>query len=154
MLSIPTLLVPVLQDMIADYAILDGDIALVAGWGWTESGLDPWAVRYESGYRWLYPRDNKPRTGSTEWATQRCSFGVFQIMGAVGREAGIRGWLTKLCDPRVNADLAARILLKNKNAVGSWANALAAFNGGLGGYRKPIPQRYADKVYENAELFR
>jgi hypothetical protein len=154
MLSIPSPLVPVLQDMIEQYAILDGDIALVAGWGWTESGLDPWAYRPEKHYRWLYPPENKPRPWGAEWYGQKASFGLFQIMGAVGREWGLKGWLTQLCDPRVNADLAARILLKNKNAVGSWANALAAFNGGLGGYRKPIPQRYADKVYENAELFR
>ena len=102
------------------------DPALVCALCEVESSWIPWAVRHEPGYRWLwgltyddYPIE--PRwlakevqlrgyTAGTERIFQRTSWGLMQIMGAVARERGFRGWLTELCDPTVNLQWGCRHL--------------------------------------------
>lgn len=57
------------------------------------------AARYEPTYQWLYkPQEVKPAICSlaTETCLQRTSIGLMQVMGAVYREYGYRGWLTDL----------------------------------------------------------
>jgi len=74
---------------------------LVVAIAHTESGLNPYAVRYEPKYRWLYrPDEVKPEDCSieTEKILQKTSWGVMQVMGAVAREYGYVGWLTQLLD--------------------------------------------------------
>jgi soluble lytic murein transglycosylase-like protein len=75
------------------------DPAIVYGVCMQESTLNPYAVRFEPKYRWLvYNTANlKPRECSieTEYALQKTSFGLMQVMGAVIREQGVSGWLTQ-----------------------------------------------------------
>jgi len=46
----------------------------------------------------------------TELLGQQTSWGLLQIMGAVARERGFKGWLTELCDPTVNLEWGCRHL--------------------------------------------
>ena len=64
-----------------------------------ESGLDPWAARHETHYKWLFnPHEVKPRGCSldTEITFQKTSWGLMQVMGGVLRESGYRGWLNAI----------------------------------------------------------
>jgi soluble lytic murein transglycosylase-like protein len=78
-----------------------------------ESAFDTLAARYESHYRWLYqPNSVKPPNCSyaTEVVLQKISFGLMQVMGAVLREWGLRGWLTQAFHPAINLDYGCRYL--------------------------------------------
>lgn len=78
------------------------DPKLVYGIAMKESGGDQRAVRYEPNYRWLYqPEKTRYMSCSmeTEIMMQKTSYGLMQVMGAVFREYGFRGWLTDVvCD--------------------------------------------------------
>jgi len=102
--------------------------ALVCALCEVESSWIPWAVRHEDGYRWLWGAkrrelfdetpthefmEMKNRLGielKTEKFCQQTSWGLCQIMGAVARERGYRGWLTELCDPATNLEWGCRHL--------------------------------------------
>ena len=106
----------VLADTIAKKHGLDP--ALVCALCEVESSWIPWAVRYEPKYRWLYNLQGgisvdvglyEPEE-ATEAVQQKISWGLLQIMGAVARERGFRGWLTELCDPTVNLEWGCKHL--------------------------------------------
>jgi hypothetical protein len=86
-----------------------------------ESQGNPLAQRYEPGYRWLWdcakntpfrklsnvditlakapPGFSSPiaiLSADTEWTGQRTSYGPLQVMGAVAREYGFKGWFGEL----------------------------------------------------------
>ena len=89
-----------------------------------------------------------------EWWGQQASWGLMQLMGGLARELGYAGaYLSSLCDPGTNLQLGCRHL----RALLDWAdrgniaepvtwNAVAAYNGGRGGWSWPGPQAYASKV--------
>ena len=102
-------------------------LAWMLGWMDTESSLNQYAMRYEPKYRWLYPPNDKPKQGTTEWYAQKVSWGILQIMGAVARERGFDSmYLSELCDLRINIKIASGYLSDlRKNSDGSWeAHAL------------------------------
>ena len=151
-----------------------------------ESGWNPRAVRHEAGYRWLWGAQHqelfdetptrefmemKSRLGielKTEKFCQQTSWGLLQIMGAVARERGFRGWLTELCDPTVNLEWGCKHLrwmldhpldyglsIAQGPAVlkGTLADLAAAWNGGTrvvvdGKYKN---QPYVDRVVRAME---
>ena len=94
---------------------------------------------------------------ATEVVMQKTSWGLMQIMGAVARERGFRGWLTELCDPTVNLEWGCRHLrwmIDHNNAYGlpdfriKPEDLAAAWNGGTrividGKYKN---QSYVDRV--------
>jgi len=145
-----------------------------------ESSWNPWAVRHETEYKWLYGLSvgdtghyacASGQSGQklndillkikssvlTELATQRTSWGLLQIMGAVARERGFKGWLTELCDPAVNLEWGCkhlRWMVDHNNAYGlpdyriTPEDLAAAWNGGTrvvvdGKYKN---QSYVDRV--------
>jgi len=66
---------------------------------------------YPTEPRWLAKEVQlRGYTAGTERILQRTSWGLMQIMGAVARERGFRGWLTELCDPAVNLEWGCRHL--------------------------------------------
>lgn len=70
-----------------------------------ESNFNSSAVRYEPNYTYLVsPHAVKPVECSyrTEIELQKMSWGLMQVMGAVAREYGFRGWLTRLLSPDHN----------------------------------------------------
>lgn len=159
MADIPSDLFPVFRHLARDLDLFGGDIALVAGWAFHESaGFHVHAVRYEPAFYDRYVDDELKEKDPTEARCRAMSWGLFQIMGQVARERGFDGrFLPKLCDPEVNARIAADHLEWGRSrGDGSWDQALAAYNGGLGGNReKPYRrQEYVDTVRETAEQFR
>lgn len=152
--EIPPELLPVFEHLAGEKELLDGDLAWVSGWCWQESGHDPWALRYEPAF---YRRYVEPLEESdTEEYSRSFSWGLFQVMGQVAREFGFRGlYLSELCDPWTNAEVAARVLGKWYRVTGSWRAALACYNGGpRENTTKPYRNaRYVQEVWEKRELF-
>lgn len=123
-----------------------------------ESSLNRWAMKYEPGYRYLWncvddaphkigPADAHASSApsgfpscpglltdaDTEFVAQRTSYGVMQVMGAVAREYGFRGYLSQLCDVQTSCDIACRHLSKlatRFHAQYGWAGVIAAYNAG------------------------
>lgn len=144
-----------------------------------ESRGNPWAIRYEPSYRWLWDLHHKapfqgqgayadptrfpsllPCSPATEWAAQKTSWGLLQVMGAVARERGFRGpFLSALCEPWVGLELGCRQLTWLRGQTGGDLQAMvAAYNGGLRGNAGGTPREalrtlgYVRKV--EAELTR
>ena len=123
-----------------------------------ESGLDPFAVRYEPHYRWLV-RDTRLRpaacSAATEQALQRMSWGLMQVMGAVIREQGRAGWLTETIgdDPEevgLQVEYGCRHLAKAVRRWGGIEPGLAAYN--AGSPRRIAGGRYANQYYVDRVL--
>lgn len=131
------------------------DRALLFGMIEQESGWEPWAWNPEPRYRYFWnvktktpfrrvteleigsekpPADFPALFGDRdqEWWGQQASWGLLQVMGAVGRERGFLGpYLPALCDPSVNLFYGTRhfrALLTRYN--GDTETALLRWNGG------------------------
>lgn len=148
-----------------------------------ESSGDPWAYNPEPAYRWLWdvkangpfrplvmgegqskypPADFHDLRGfhgvdaDHEWWGQQASWGLMQLMGALARELGFKGvYLPELCDPEVNLKLGCghlASLIARSN--GDMWQAVAAYNGGMGGWQWPGPQAYAAKVRSRYDVIR
>lgn len=141
-----------------------------------ESGGDTWAYRPEPHYRYLVdvrtgrpfrrltraeaaaerpPADFPAPPGVSpvaEWWGQQASFGLCQVMGAVGRELGLQArFLTALCDPYIGLQLGARHLENQIRRYGE-RDGLAAYNAGPGGRHGERGQAYASAVLEREAL--
>jgi len=150
------------------------DPALICALCEVESGRVPWAVRYESGYEWLFGRieddfpgiikfkHSYPGSLSTEVQMQKTSWGLMQIMGATARERGFRSWLTELCDPQVNLEWGCkhlRWMIDHNNAYGlpdfriKPEDLAAAWNAGKARFvdGKYTNQSYVDRVVKAME---
>ena len=76
-----------------------------------------------------------PSIGSrdTEWALQAASWGPMQVMGAVARELGFRGWFPALCTWPAGVDYGTLHLRKLRNRFldkYGWEGVAAAYNAG------------------------
>lgn len=131
---------------------------IMLGLLYVESRFDPWAVRYEPHYRWLYKPDEFAKrhavSKATEVTLQKTSFGLGQVMGAVAREYGFdQPYLTALCEPATNLHYVGRHLNKWLARYGTIEKALAAYNGGPGAVRESglVNERYVNEVMSAAE---
>ena len=156
LMRIPDRYMPLVQSKMYDHDVLAGDLALFAGWVHTESRWRPYAMRYEPAFRRTYV-DGIPELSETERVGRSTSWGLLQIMGQTAREFGYtEPYLSGLCDPDTNIDLAARILKTRFAIDGNWDGALARYNGGFRGNRQP-PYRnayYVMAVHQHAEMYR
>lgn len=122
-----------------------------------ESNWNPFAVRYEPDYAYLFEPTrfaNGSNTYATEVSLQKTSFGLGQIMGGLAREQKLKGPLTQLIDPGVNlAHVGTRLrFLMNKSEDPD--TVFAGYNGGPGAMRKLqtgfFPnQKYVDKINQH-----
>ncbi len=146
------------------------DPALVCGLCEVESSWEPWAVKYEEGYRWLwgfgdedaegideghsglivpqssancglnikYPKPERikdlPEILNDKWegallelVEEQISWGLMQVMGAVARERGLKGWLTRMLQPEVNLSIGIKHLQwlegrwpKTEDIISAW----------------------------------
>ena len=129
---------------------------LITGVIATESGGDPWAVRFEALFRAHYVPDNCQTFGAsheTERTTRACSWGLMQIMGQVAREHGFKGeFLSELCAPATGMEYGCRHLarFRDRYLVGlGWSGVAAAYNAGTPHKNetgKFLNQLYVDKV--------
>lgn len=114
-----------------------------------ESAGDPFARRLELGFFQRYMATKPEWDGSDpyRWAS---SVGLMQVMPTTALEHGYDA-LThgpeSLFNPRVNLDVGCRILRELLVwSRGDLDRALGGYNGGKGGWARPMPQRYAREV--------
>jgi soluble lytic murein transglycosylase-like protein len=123
-----------------------------------ESSGDPWAMRYEPGFKNLY-LDNRTWkvygavSMDTEIVSRATSWGLMQVMGQVARERGYEGaFLSELCKPEIGIEYGCRQLkfFQDRYYNGrDWNPVIAAYNAGSprldkdGSYRN---QGYVSKV--------
>jgi soluble lytic murein transglycosylase-like protein len=111
-----------------------------------ESSFNPYAIRYEPGYRWLV--GTEATLTATERTAQMMSWGLLQVMGAVAREHGFTESLPMLCIPLVGLRYGGLHLAKYKARYGTWVDTIASYNAGAPRLiqGKYVNQDYVDKV--------
>ena len=118
----------------------------------TESALNPWALRYEPQYKYLYLLDDRSQLSPTERVGQMCSWGLMQVMGAVAREHGFRGYFPQLCDPIVGLRYGCLHVTKFRAKYGQWSDVIAAYNAGSPRREPNNPGAYVNQFYVNKVL--
>lgn len=121
---------------------------------WQESAWKSLAVRYEANYSYLFhpERFTSPLISlSTEVNTQKTSWGLGQIMGALAREQGHKGFMAELLIPEINIKHMAIRLAELKKRTSLPDYIFAGYNGGIGAMRKQasglfINQKYVTQV--------
>lgn len=113
-----------------------------------ESSMNPWAMRYEPTYRWLY--GSVDAMSDTERTGQKISWGLMQIMGAVAREYGFTGWFPSLCDPAVGLKYGVKHIARFYQRHNNWPDAIASYN--AGSPRKDAAGRYVNQSYVDTVL--
>ena len=117
-----------------------------------ESGFKPAAIRIEP-------------TPASDWppgVTSDASRGLMQILLWRAQELGLQGSGETLMDPATNIDLGTKLLSINYSILGSYPDAISAYNGGIrpelgygrvladGAYRN---QTYVDRVNRYTAYF-
>lgn len=116
-----------------------------------ESSGDPNALRYEPAFFDRYIRDNPEAAGARYVAFAACSIGLMQIMLETACEIGFSGQPWELFSPRVGLAWGAKRMQQLVAwADGDYRKALAAYNGGQGGWNSKAGQAYAASVYAKA----
>lgn len=117
-----------------------------------ESSLNPWALRYEPQYKYLHLLDDRSQLSSTERVGQMCSWGLMQVMGAVAREHGFKGYFPQLCDPIVGLRYGCLHVTKFRAKYGQWSDVIAAYNAGSPRREPTNPGSYVNQFYVNKVL--
>src|SRR5574337_628443 len=121
---------------------------LVAAVVEVESSFDPYAIRYESAYKWLVGRDEQ--LTATERMQQMTSWGLMQVMGGVAREYGFTGFCSRLCIPSVGIYYGMLHLEKYHRRYPNWSETIASYNAGrpvtVPTNGKFVNQAYVDNV--------
>jgi soluble lytic murein transglycosylase-like protein len=130
-----------------------------------ESAGEPWATRFEDGFRYLTAnyQEHASRlriTFLTEYTHQKTSWGLMQIMGATARDMGYKGHLPKLCAPDFGIYWGTfylkRQLKRYEKSQTQVTDAIAAYNAGsarMDNHGKYRNQSYVDKVIKAQKLF-
>jgi len=144
----------VIQEVAADQNL---PANLLAALVQVESNGDQYACRFEKDYKYLFETKQNAKdnniTETTEMMLQMTSWGLTQVMGAVGRELGLKGPLLQLTDPEINLTYCAKLLKRLASKHTERNDIIASYNAGSpvrtldGKYRN---QGYVDKV--NAAL--
>ncbi len=120
--------------------------ALLMAMAKVESGLNPYAVRFEP--KWRYHWNCKEFaeeliiTPQTEEMLQATSWGLMQVMGTVAREMGFDRHLTELTEPGLNVVIACKKLRLLFNKYKKTHDVISAYNQGS-------PRRNKRGFYEN-----
>ncbi len=121
----------------------------------SESGGEPWAIRYESTFKYRHffreHASNLGITVDTESMLQSTSFGLLQIMGCVARERGFEDYLPKLCMPEVGLKYGCLHIKKLYERYSKDSDIIAAYNAGsviekISGGGVLINELYVDKT--------
>ena len=125
---------------------------LIEAFATVESSLNPWALRYEPQYKYLYLLDDRSHLSPTERVGQMCSWGLMQVMGAVAREHGFKGYFPQLCDPIVGLRYGCLHVTKFRAKYGQWSDVIAAYNAGSPRREPTNPWSYVNQFYVNKVL--
>jgi Transglycosylase SLT domain len=141
-------------EKIADSYELDPDVvkAIVT----QESNYNPYAIRYEPVYKYLYDVTHFSQflliSTDTEMMTQKCSWGLGQIMGAVAREQGHVGPMGQLFDVDVNIKHICILIQKLALKAKSLEAVFSSYNDGLGALLKVKDGIYPNQGYVSSCL--
>jgi hypothetical protein len=115
-----------------------------------ESQWNMFAVRYEPAYQYLYHPETYASgliSFATEINTQKSSWGLGQIMGALYREQGGKGFMAELLIPEINLKhIAIRLAYLQKKSKDP-ATIFAGYNGGVGAMRKLPSGLFRNELY-------
>jgi soluble lytic murein transglycosylase-like protein len=104
------------------------------------------AYRYEPAY-WRRYLEGKPAWKGKNPRRVAASYGLMQVMFPTAVERGYHGEPEELFVPSVGLEFGCRELARLLAwASGNTDQALAAYNGGQGGWRGRAPQQYVQKV--------
>lgn len=109
-----------------------------------ESAFDPGAIRHE---------DFSRRTPPSDWpegVTKDASRGLMQVLCWRAQWLGYSGDCDGLFDPYTNIMAGTKLLATNAAQLGSWTDAISAYNGGMRpelGYGQKRSGRYANQKY-------
>jgi hypothetical protein len=99
-----------------------------------ESNWEQYALRYEPGYNYFYKIEEMAKkfsiTVDTERQTQRLSWGLGQIMGALAREQGHIGPMGELFEPLINLNHIAQRLKDILKLTSKEDAVFGIYNGG------------------------
>jgi len=141
-------------DVISDVASQENvPSALLGAIVFCESGGNPFAARFEKEYKYVlntkkFAAENGI-TETTEMMLQMTSWGLCQLMGAVGREYGLKGSILQLLEPKINLEIACKLIKKLTSRFPERDDIIAAYNAGTpiktldGKYKN---QQYVDKI--------
>lgn len=137
------------EELISEAKKLGISPELVLAIAFVESTYNPWAVRYEPNWKYLYQVKLHARdlniTEDTETHMQMCSWGLLQIMGSVAREMNFHGPLHQLAAPRLNAHYGCAKIQKLLFKYFIEADVVAAYNAGEP--KKDKDGRYVNQAY-------
>ena len=135
------------------------DPKLVAAIVRKESGGQPWAMRYEPRWSYLFKTAEFAHrlyiTEITEIHLQSFSYGLMQVMGSVCRELGFLGYLPQVLNPEIGLDLGCKKLRDLFYKYQDEKDVISAYNQGSPLKRGGIylNQQYVDGVLKfKAEL--
>lgn len=117
-----------------------------------ESAFNPYALRYEERYQYLYKvpifAHKLGISEDTEMTTQKMSFGLGQVMLALAREQGFDGHAGELFQPEINIEHVCKRLqyLKARNFFAP-DDVFAGYNGGPGAMIKTAGNIYRNQDY-------
>lgn len=119
-----------------------------------ESQGNPYCVRYEPSYQWVYQVEQFSKSVlisiQTELVTQKMSWGLGQIMGALAREQGHKGLMAELLKPDLNIEHICRRFKTLKTISNDPSDLFAMYNGGPQAVHKVngryFNQKYVDSV--------
>jgi hypothetical protein len=115
-----------------------------------ESGWNSYALRYEVNYRWLHQPEIYAKhpliSISTEIISQKMSWGLGQIMGALAREQGHPGLMPELLKPEVNIQHICTRIKTLRNISTEVLDIFAMYNGGPGAVKKTLG-KYSNQAY-------
>ena len=125
---------------------------LIEAFATVESSLNTYAIRYEPQFKYLYLLDDRSQLSPTERVGQMCSWGLMQVMGAVAREHGFKGYFPQLCDPVVGLRYGCLHVTKFRSKYGEWQEVIAAYNAGSPRRDPAKPGAYVNQFYVNKVL--
>lgn len=113
-----------------------------------ESSYDPWATRFEPGWKWFVSLKTLVKvirtTEMTEHIHEQTSWGLMQVMGAVARELEFKRPLPSICVPAVGLQLGCMKLSRLVKRYG--------MEGGIEAYNAGSPGKKAGIIYREKVL--
>lgn len=146
------------KDLISRIAAEHGlDRNLVAAIVLQESSGIAQAKRFEPAYRYFYKVDEFAKAldlhPDTEKDGQATSYGLMQVMGAVCREKGFKGFFTDLFDPETNLKYGCQHLKTYLDRYKNLEDAIASYNAGSP-RRDAATGKYVNQAYVTSVLSR
>lgn len=126
-----------------------------------ESEGNPWVMRREPDYPYLFDREARQAVrrkdvnsqtfpgGPVEMLGQTQSWGLMQVMGATARQMGHEGPFSSLLDPATNLEIGCRLLAHLQARWGEF-DGLAAYHAG----NPATGASYASDILRRAEIYR